>query len=134
GIGDKQEPHECQVLISCGVGCKRLSCGWPERESNPRHADFQSAALPTELPGRGGGIYESSRSEPRDLAPRLTLQLTAPAVYPSPPPPCQAYDGSSEPRDCRIAAARAPLARIRPGPRARRRALRLRHAGPALRL
>src|SRR5688572_26203604 len=25
---------------------------WPERESNPRHADFQSAALPTELPGR----------------------------------------------------------------------------------
>src|SRR5688572_28270974 len=26
---------------------------WPERELNPRHADFQSAALPTELPGRG---------------------------------------------------------------------------------
>lgn len=26
--------------------------GWPEGESNPRHADFQSAALPTELSGR----------------------------------------------------------------------------------
>jgi hypothetical protein len=25
---------------------------WPGRELNPRHADFQSAALPTELPGR----------------------------------------------------------------------------------
>ena len=24
---------------------------WPGRELNPRHADFQSAALPTELPG-----------------------------------------------------------------------------------
>ena len=26
---------------------------WPGRELNPRHADFQSAALPTELPGPG---------------------------------------------------------------------------------
>src|SRR5467141_2465936 len=26
--------------------------GWPGAESNCRHADFQSAALPTELPGR----------------------------------------------------------------------------------
>ena len=25
---------------------------WPERESNPRHGDFQSPALPTELSGR----------------------------------------------------------------------------------
>ena len=25
---------------------------WPGTESNRRHADFQSAALPTELPGR----------------------------------------------------------------------------------
>ena len=28
---------------------------WPGRELNPRHADFQSAALPTELPGRPDG-------------------------------------------------------------------------------
>ena len=26
---------------------------WPGPESNWRHADFQSAALPTELPGQG---------------------------------------------------------------------------------
>ena len=26
---------------------------WPGTESNHRHADFQSAALPTELPGHG---------------------------------------------------------------------------------
>jgi hypothetical protein len=35
-----------------------LSCcatQWPGRELNPRHADFQSAALPTELPGRRVG-------------------------------------------------------------------------------
>jgi hypothetical protein len=25
---------------------------WLERESNPRHEDFQSSALPTELPSR----------------------------------------------------------------------------------
>jgi RNA polymerase sigma-70 factor, ECF subfamily len=32
----------------------RLHCSleWPGTESNRRHADFQSAALPTELPGR----------------------------------------------------------------------------------
>src|SRR5207249_7669536 len=29
-----------------------LCCKWPGAESNCRHADFQSAALPTELPGR----------------------------------------------------------------------------------
>src|SRR5689334_7937807 len=27
---------------------------WPGSESNQRHADFQSAALPTELPGQAG--------------------------------------------------------------------------------
>ncbi len=27
---------------------------WPGTESNHRHADFQSAALPTELPGHDG--------------------------------------------------------------------------------
>ena len=30
---------------------------WPEVESNHRHADFQSAALPTELSGHGLGIF-----------------------------------------------------------------------------
>jgi hypothetical protein len=30
---------------------------WLGAESNHRHADFQSAALPTELPSQGGGLY-----------------------------------------------------------------------------
>ena len=41
------------------IGKARKPCGfraflqlwWPGSESNQRHADFQSAALPTELPG-----------------------------------------------------------------------------------
>jgi hypothetical protein len=33
-----------------------LSRQWPGTESNRRHADFQSAALPTELPGRRRGV------------------------------------------------------------------------------
>ena len=32
-------------------GCRWMMKWWPGRELNPRHADFQSAALPTELPG-----------------------------------------------------------------------------------
>src|SRR5581483_11736817 len=31
--------------------CAWGACSWPGTESNRRHADFQSAALPTELPG-----------------------------------------------------------------------------------
>ncbi len=33
---------------------ERSAVQWPERELNPRHRDFQSRALPTELPGRTG--------------------------------------------------------------------------------
>src|SRR5438034_5388225 len=33
---------------------------WPGAESNCRHADFQSAALPTELPGRDYAAEELS--------------------------------------------------------------------------
>ena len=32
-------------------GSRWMMKWWPGRELNPRHADFQSAALPTELPG-----------------------------------------------------------------------------------
>src|SRR5271168_2583724 len=38
---------------------------WPGRELNPRHADFQSAALPTELPGHAVGRRVLNRRERR---------------------------------------------------------------------
>ena len=41
-IDVKKAPHRCEAIIYW----------WPGTESNCRHADFQSAALPTELPGR----------------------------------------------------------------------------------
>lgn len=31
---------------------------WPERELNPRHEDFQSSALPTELSGQNDRVLE----------------------------------------------------------------------------
>ncbi len=38
---------------------------WPGTELNRRHADFQSAALPTELPGRGPGIIQPEGMGPK---------------------------------------------------------------------
>ena len=42
-ISDNKKPRNCEAL------CRNKWC--PEAESNHRHADFQSAALPTELSG-----------------------------------------------------------------------------------
>src|SRR5690606_34640573 len=47
--------HRGQQKTRNGCGFLRhfgLLKWWPGRESNPRHGDFQSPALPTELPGR----------------------------------------------------------------------------------
>ena len=38
---------------------------WPGTESNCRHEDFQSSALPTELPGQKLGIFLKSCRESR---------------------------------------------------------------------
>ncbi len=38
---------------------------WPGTESNCRHEDFQSSALPTELPGQRGKISSKTRTESR---------------------------------------------------------------------
>ena len=40
-----KKPRECGAISCCNHQ-------WLGRELNPRHADFQSAALPTELPSR----------------------------------------------------------------------------------
>ncbi len=41
---------------------------WPETELNRRHKDFQSSALPTELPGH------SSLAKPNDLTNKVKLK------------------------------------------------------------
>src|SRR6266850_2283901 len=71
---------------SCGaswfVGWLCANClwyKWPGAESNCRHADFQSAALPTELPGRalqqknlaGSLVGWECRCLPGTASPRL---------------------------------------------------------------
>ena len=59
---------------------------WPGAESNCRHADFQSAALPTELPGRNS-IFRLCLPPVRcglktDFQPSPTLSLRDPATWP----------------------------------------------------
>jgi hypothetical protein len=51
---------------------------WPGRELNPRHADFQSAALPTELPGRWGGKYRKRLNLGQVTGSVLELRIAAP--------------------------------------------------------
>ena len=47
-----------------GAGHASKEKRWLGRESNPRHEDFQSSALPTELPSRGeGGLVAASRRQ-----------------------------------------------------------------------
>ena len=70
---------------------------WPGAESNHRHADFQSAALPTELPGRGsGGGGAGPAAKRRVLDPNLALSRKQ-AKNPHPDPLPQAGVGEECP-------------------------------------
>ena len=49
-----EKSRKCLISQDLPALCERVRTmyWWPGAESNCRHADFQSAALPTELPGR----------------------------------------------------------------------------------
>jgi hypothetical protein len=46
------------------IETETLKKWWPGSESNQRHADFQSAALPTELPGHAATCVHPWRADP----------------------------------------------------------------------
>ena len=55
GLADAAKRKAPQGKCRAGPTVQTFSTNrkwWPGRESNPRHGDFQSPALPTELPGR----------------------------------------------------------------------------------
>jgi hypothetical protein len=53
----KRAPKAKRPITFSGDGASKF--WWPGTESNHRHADFQSAALPTELPGQQRRKYSS---------------------------------------------------------------------------
>ena len=56
------EPRTTWLKVKCSTDWANAPCAWnfflskcPEPESNQRHEDFQSSALPTELSGQNSG-------------------------------------------------------------------------------
>ena len=86
---------------------KSLSCNeWPGRELNPRHADFQSAALPTELPGR---TSETTHPTAHHQPPALSRESTPPGTrttHATAVPRARRHPRA--PRDCHTPAGRTP--------------------------
>ena len=65
-VPESLESMEITLRCEATVGhCFHCGKWCPGADSNHRHADFQSAALPTELPGRSNGnpVCERERSE-----------------------------------------------------------------------
>ena len=55
-----------RIILKILCVCILLFGWWPEVESNHRHADFQSAALPTELSGhRDDSFYRIIKIKPK---------------------------------------------------------------------
>src|SRR5881296_272297 len=86
GIGGVWFAREEVRLLHVKNGSWPCAVQWPGAESNCRHADFQSAALPTELPGRimqqknlagsgGRWQWECLPLAPREPASRQPLRV-----------------------------------------------------------
>ncbi len=54
---------------------------WPGTESNRRHEDFQSSALPTELPGQSLGILRKTSGESRTGACSCLVLVNEKCIY-----------------------------------------------------
>ena len=73
--------NSCRIeLPGRQKNARRASLWWPEAESNRRHADFQSAALPTELSGHFSGV--------RTISTFTRICKIRRALIRTPPPAC----------------------------------------------